>query len=216
MTSNKEETEKRTAELLESVGLTPPGSFFDRFPHELSGGQKQRVSIARALSVKPRFIVADEPVASLDVSIRSQILKLMLDLQSRFKLTYLFITHDLALAHTIADRIAVMYLGEIVELAEADDLYQNPQHPYAEALLASSPQPDPDANKSRARVKLRGELPSAVSPPSGCRFRTRCPYAFRRCEIEEPKLQRTKENHWVKCHLIEEPAKRVLQDYLMR
>jgi oligopeptide transport system ATP-binding protein len=179
----------RVQELLRLVGLNP--NFTNRYPHEFSGGQRQRIGIARALAVNPSFIVCDEAVSALDVSIAAQIINLLQDLQREFQLTYLFIAHDLAVVRHLSDRIAVMYLGKIVEIADRNDIYDNPQHPYTKALLSSIPVPDPVVEQKRAPILLKGEIPSPVNPPSGCRFHTRCPIARAPgiCSQEEPKLE---------------------------
>ncbi|HVD46115.1 MAG TPA: oligopeptide/dipeptide ABC transporter ATP-binding protein [Candidatus Limnocylindria bacterium] len=183
------ERKTRVQELLRLVGLNP--NFTNRYPHEFSGGQRQRIGIARALSVSPSFIVCDEPVSALDVSIQAQIINLLQDLQSEFKLTYLFIAHDLAVVRHLSDRIAVMYLGKIVEIADRVDIYEHPQHPYTKALLTSIPVPDPLIERDREPILLKGEIPSPVNPPSGCRFHTRCPIARAPgvCSEHEPVLE---------------------------
>ncbi len=193
-----EERRQKVLEALETVSLTPAEDFIDRYPHELSGGQRQRVSIARALILRPEFMVADEPVSMLDVSIRAEILNLLLDLRDKFDLTYLFITHDLAVAAYIADRIAIMYLGKIVEIGKAMDVAFNPQHPYTRALISAVPSGDPTVKK-RVEV-LKGEVPSPINPPSGCRFHPRCPYAREICIEEEPPKVEVGDGHYAYCH----------------
>jgi oligopeptide/dipeptide ABC transporter ATP-binding protein len=189
------------ARLLELVGLRPAAAFIDRFPHEFSGGQRQRIAIARALSLKPRVIVADEPVSALDVSVRAQVLALLAELKREFGISVLFTSHDLGVVRYIADRVAVMYLGKIVELASSESFFQSTHHPYARMLLGSALSPDPSAKLATRTIEVKGEPPSAIDPPSGCRFRTRCPYAFARCEEEEPMLRLVGTGHRSACHL---------------
>jgi peptide/nickel transport system ATP-binding protein/oligopeptide transport system ATP-binding protein len=194
-----EERRKRVIELLKVVGLNEEHA--DRFPHEFSGGQRQRIGIARALAVEPEFIIADEPISALDVSIQAQVVNLMKKLQKEKGLTYLFIAHDLSMVKYISDRVGVMYLGNLVELAKSDDLYDHPLHPYTEALLSAVPIPDPKTAKTRERIILEGDVPSPINPPSGCRFRTRCPKAMDICASEVPTWQEVRSEHWVACHL---------------
>jgi oligopeptide transport system ATP-binding protein len=193
------EREERVKELLNLVGLN--ARLINRFPHEFSGGQRQRIGVARALASDPLFIVCDEPISALDVSIQAQVVNLLEDLQERLGLTYLFIAHDLSMVRHICTRVAVMYLGVIVELAERNELYENPQHPYTRSLLSAVPVPDPKVARSRQRVVLEGDVPSPINPPEGCRFHTRCPVAIEVCSQERPVWRDLGGDHWVACHL---------------
>jgi len=189
---------ERVVETLEDLEMTPPEEYLYRFPHELSGGQRQRIAIARAFVLRPRFLVADEPVSMLDASIRAEVLQLLLGLVKKYQSSFLYITHDIALARHICNRVGVMYLGKIVEQGSAEDVILKPLHPYSEALIAAVPVPDPTAR--RRQVTVKGEVPSAVNPPAGCRFHTRCPYSWDLCRKEEPKLVKVEENRVVACH----------------
>ena len=202
----KEAIRKRVQELMARVGLNP--RFVRRYPHEFSGGQRQRIGIARALASEPDFIVADEPISALDVSIQAQIMNLMQELQEEFDLTYLFIAHDLAAVRHISDRIAVMYLGHMAEIAEGESIYTNPQHPYTQALISAVPIPDPKVERTRQRIVLKGDVPSPINPPTGCPFHTRCPFAWERCKKEKPALHDISAGHRAACHLVEEPERR--------
>jgi len=194
------EKKERIQELLQIVGLNP--YFVNRYPHEFSGGQRQRIGVARALAVNPAFIVCDEPISALDVSIQAQIINLLEELQEKFHLTYLFIAHDLSVVRHISDRIAVMYLGKIVELTDRTSLYANPLHPYTKALLSAVPIPDPDVEEKRERIILVGDVPSPVNPPSGCRFHTRCPLAIDICKRVDPEFRDVGGRHFVACHVV--------------
>lgn len=201
--ASRAEIHERTMELLKVVGLR--SEYVDRYPHEFSGGQRQRIAVARALSINPEFVIADEPVSALDVSIRAQVLNLLQRLQRQFNLTYLFISHDLSVVRHVADRIAVMYLGKIVELADRDELYQSPKHPYTKALLSAIPIPDPQIEKRRQRIILTGDLPSPINIPKGCRFHTRCPMAQEICREVEPGFERKEgREHFAACHFSEQ------------
>ncbi len=193
------EKRRKVMEILEKVGLTPPDQFINLYPHQLSGGQRQRAALARSIITEPEFVVADEPVSMIDVSLRTTLIDLMLDLRNELGLTYLFITHDLAVAKYISERIAIMYLGRIVEIGDKEELFSNPLHPYAQALLSAIPVPNPE--RKRKTIELKGEVPSAINIPPGCRFHPRCPKAFDKCPIEEPFLVNVGKHHLVACHL---------------
>ena len=196
-----DEKQQRVEELLSLVGLEPRHA--NRYPHEFSGGQRQRIGIARAIALNPDFIVCDEPIAALDVSIQAQVVNLLEELQDVLGLTYLFISHDLSMVRHIADRVAVMYLGKIMELSDVDELYNDPKHPYTQALLSAVPVPDPEVEASRRHVILEGDIPSPANPPPGCPFNTRCPIVQDRCVAEEPVWRELSSNHWVACHFAE-------------
>ncbi|MCA0991983.1 ABC transporter ATP-binding protein [Pseudalkalibacillus hwajinpoensis] len=194
---SKKERKERVKQIMNDVGLNQ--SYLDRYPHEFSGGQRQRIGIARALAANPKLIVMDEPVSALDVSVQAQVLNLIQDLQEKYDLTYLFITHNLSVVKHISNRIAVMYLGKIVEIADRDEFFHSPKHPYSKALLSAIPEPDPKQRKER--IILKGDIPSPVDPPDGCRFHTRCPYVMDTCRTKTPDLKVTNKNHFVACHL---------------
>ncbi len=189
-------------DLLDRVGLNKDHS--SRYPHEFSGGQRQRIGIARALAVSPDFIICDEPISALDVSIQAQVVNMLEDLQNELGLTYLFIAHDLSMVKHISDRIGVMYLGKMVELTDSGELYERPEHPYTQSLLSSIPIPDPEVTRAKKRIILEGDVPSPLNPPSGCRFRTRCRHAMDRCSVDEPALREVSPGHMVACHLMDE------------
>ena len=197
----KAERTERIKELLDRVGLNTEHA--NRFPHEFSGGQQQRVGIARALAVEPEFIVCDEPISALDVSIQSQVVNMLEDMQQDLGLTYLFIAHDLSVVRHISSRIGVMYLGSLVELAESYELNKNPLHPYSQTLLSAVPVPDPEVSRTRQRIVLEGDIPSPMNPPTGCRFHTRCPYASEKCAQCAPEFKEHKPGHWAACHLLD-------------
>ncbi len=201
---NKRERNEQINHLLDEVGLNTEHA--NRFPHEFSGGQQQRIGIARALAVRPEFIVCDEPISALDVSIQSQVVNMLEDLQEANHLTYLFIAHDISVVRHISNRIGVMYLGSMVELAESYELCNHPIHPYTQTLLSAVPLPDPEKNKTRQRILLEGDIPSPINPPSGCRFHTRCPYATERCREAAPELKEYGPGHFAACHMLDDPA----------
>lgn len=199
------EIKDRIFELLKLVGLKPMHA--ERFPHEFSGGQRQRINIARALALYPRFVVCDEPISALDVSIQAQVVNLLQDLQKKLGITYLFIAHDLSMVQHISDRIAVMYLGRMMELATSRELFADPLHPYTQSLISAIPIPNPKRERGRGHIVLEGEVPSPVNPPSGCVFHTRCPVAEEKCSLELPEYREAKPGHWVACHFALDPGK---------
>lgn len=201
LSQGKGERRARINELLSAVGLNTEHS--NRFPHEFSGGQQQRIGIARALAVEPEFIVCDEPISALDVSIQSQVVNMLEDLQASLGLTYLFIAHDISVVRHISNRIGVMYLGNMVELADSYELYRNPIHPYTKTLMSAVPIPDPEVTRARERILLEGDIPSPINPPSGCKFHTRCPYATERCSTELPEFKEYAAGHFAACHLLD-------------
>ena len=199
--TNRQERQDRVAELLRLVGLRP--EYMQRYPHAFSGGERQRIGIARALALHPRLVVADEPVSALDVSVQAQVINLLMDLQSEFELTYLFVAHDLSVVKQISDRVVVMYVGKIVEMANTDEMFTNPKHPYTEALLAAVPVPDPRARRQDRKL-LQGEVANPANPPSGCYFHPRCPYVQDVCRTETPSLQEVSPGHYASCHRVQE------------
>jgi len=197
-----DEVEAEVSRLLEAVGLKPASLYLNRFPHEFSGGQRQRIGIAKAIASRPKYIVADEPVSALDMSIRGQILNLLKKLQEEFKIAYLFITHDLSVVRSVTKVVSVMYLGKIVEQSDVEGLFENPLHPYTRALLAATPIPDPERSRNRERVILKGDVPSSINPPPGCRFHPRCPFSNGRCTRMEPEIVEVETKHFAACYRV--------------
>jgi len=199
-TMNKKQKQDRVQELLKIVGLNP--DFVNRYPHEFSGGQRQRIGIARALALNPDLVICDEPISSLDVSIQAQVVNLLEELQDRLGLTYIFVAHDLSMVRHISDRIVVMYLGKVVELADRNEIYLRPLHPYTKALMSAVPIPNPDKARNRKRIILAGDIPSPINPPVGCNFNTRCPMAAEKCFKEDPEYREISPDHFVACHFV--------------
>jgi len=196
----QKEKRERVQELLKLVGLNP--DFVNRYPHEFSGGQRQRIGIARALALNPDLVICDEPISSLDVSIQAQVVNLLEELQDKLGLTYIFVAHDLSMVRHISDRMVVMYLGKVMELADRNEIYLHPLHPYTRALMSAVPIPDPDKARNRKRIILKGDIPSPLNPPHGCNFNTRCPMAAERCFQEDPEYREIQPGHWVACHFV--------------